>query len=345
MTAVSGTGAWPGTDPLEAQVVVLGDLTDVPSEVSGLPFVVHLPQRGPAATLTGRALASLVDLPAELGPHGWKLADRGGGDLAHARALLREDLDALAVAAHGYVGPLVVPVLGPLSLAADLYLARGDRAVGDAGAVRELAQSLAAGVAEHLQAVRRAVPGAVPRVLVHEPLLAQVVAGVLPSFSGYARLRAVRGPVAAEHLAQVVRAARAAGADHVAVHGGTAWTTIPVVRAAGADGLALHVDALTTQGVERVAAAVEAGTTFWAQLPRATSSQCAGPDVVGQAETLARPWREVGLPVRGLDDVVLLAGDADRDADRAGDGGPDDARASLAGIVRAARVLVERALA
>lgn len=333
MIGVSGTGAWPGDAVLEAQTTVLGDLADVPSEVAGLPFAVHLPARGPWATLTGRTLGLLVDLPAELGPHGWKLADRPGGDLARVHATTREDLDALAVAGHGYDGPLVVPVLGPVTLAATTYLARGDRAVGDPGALRDLADSLATGLGEHLAALARSVPGARPVVLVHEPLLAQAVAGVLPSFSGYARLRPVRGPLAGERVGAVVAGARAAGAGTVVVHGGAAWTTLPVVRASGADAVALEVAALGDQGWERVAEAVEAGTRLWAHLPPQRSSQCAGPDAVGQARTLTDPWRAVGLPAAGLDDVVLLAPEPA--------GGPDEARGALAGVVRAARVVAE----
>lgn len=332
MIGVSGTGGWPGQDVLEAQTVVVGDLVDTPSEVQGLPFEVHLPARGPGATLVGRALGLLVELPAELGPHGWKLADRPGSDLTRTRALAREDLDALAVAGHGYVGPLVVPVLGPVTLAASVYLARGDRALADPGALRDLADSLAAGLVEHLAAIARAVPGAEPVVLLHEPMLAQAVAGVLPSFSGYARLRAVPGPSAAERIGSVVSAARRARARAV-VHGGAAWTTVPAIRATGADGIALEVEPLGERGWERVAEAVEAGLQLWAHVPPQRSSQCAGPDAVGQARSVTGPWRSVGLPAAGLDDVVLLVGDQP--------GGADDARGALAGAVRAARVVAE----
>ncbi|ROS27720.1 hypothetical protein [Cellulomonas sp. PhB150] len=336
MTGVSGAGRWPGSDALEAASVVVGDLTDLPDEVVGLPFTPTLPARGPWGDRVGQAAAVLVELPTELGPHGWKLADRPGGDLGRAQAYAREDLDALAVAAHGYVGPLLVPVLGPLTLAASLYLARGDRVLADAGAVHELAESLAAGIGEHLAAVRRAVPGADVQVLVHEPLLAQVLAGVLPTFSGYSALRRVPGPVAGERLSAVVAGARSGGASTVAVHGGTAWSSLPALRSSGADAVALAVAGLGEPGWERVAETVEGGLRLWAEVPPQASSQCAGPDVVGQADTVTRPWRSVGLPAAGLRDVVILAGDPPAAAS------PDDARAALAGAVRCARLVTER---
>ncbi|TGY84511.1 hypothetical protein, partial [Cellulomonas shaoxiangyii] len=226
MTAVTGSGTWPGTDALEAATTVVGDLTSTPSEVDGLPFAPLLPARGPWGDRAGAALALLEDLPAELGPHGWKLTDRPGGDLTRARAGAREDLDALAVAAHGYAGPLVLPVLGPHTLAAEVYLARGDRVLSDPGALRDVVASLAAGLAARLADVRRTVPGATVRVLLHEPMLAAVLAGVVPSFSGRDRLRRVPGPTAAEGLGAVADAARAAGAEALVVHGGTAWAAL-----------------------------------------------------------------------------------------------------------------------
>ncbi len=203
--------------------------------------------------------------------------------------------------------------------------------------MRELAASLGAGLADHLAALHRAVPGAAPTVLLHEPLLAQVMAGVLPSFSGYSALRSVPGPIAAAHLESVADAARSAGASGVVVHGGTAWSSLGAIRASHVDGFALAVTSLDDRSWERVAEVVEGGLAFWPELPPQASSQCAGPDVAGQADLLLRPWRSVGLPAVGLRDVVLLAGDA------TGVGSPDDARAVLAGLVRAARLVAERA--
>ncbi len=336
MTAVSGPGGWPGLDVLAAQRTVLDDLAEVPAGLVGRPWAVRLPSRGPQSSPAGHAVSLLAQLPVELGPHGWKLADRPGVDLARGLAERREELDALAVAGLGWTGPLVVPVLGPLSLAASTYLARGDRVVADAGALEELAVSLAEGLAERLAAVARAVPGVTLEVLLHEPLLAQVVAGVLPTFSGYSVLRAVPGPLAAERLGAVVAAVRAAGATTV-VHPGTSWTAVRTVLAAGAEGLALAVDGLDVRGWEQVAEAVETGQTLWPELPRQQSSSCAGPDVAGQAQALLRPWRSVGLPDARLRDVTLLT------AAPTAQTSVDEARAELAGLARAALIVAERA--
>lgn len=348
MTAVTGTGPWPGPDVLAAQRAVLDEVTAVPSGITGIPWTVRLPSRGPLGSGAATTAGLLVDLPVELGPHGWQLADRPGHDLFRLRADAREDLDALAVAALGYDGPLVVPVCGPLTLAASLYLARGDRAVGDTGAVAELAESLAAGVVARVAELRRVVPGARPLVLLHEPLLAQVVAGVLPSFSGYARLRPVPAPVAAGHLGVVVGALRAAEVDAV-VHLGAAAGLLRAVRSTGVVGIGLTVAGLDEQAWERVAEVVEDGAALWAQLPPATVSSCAGPDVRAQADAVVEPWRRVGLPVSRLSGVTLLAPGAqgaDGDATGGGAGRPanDDraARSALATAAQTALLLAER---
>lgn len=334
MTAVSGLGPWPGADALEAQTVVVGDLADTPAGVAGLPFRVQQSRTG-AVDATARAAALLVDLPVELGVHGWKLADHPGRDLARLRSVLGEELDALAVAALGYAGPLVAPVQGPLTLAASLYLARGDRALADAGAVRELTESLATGVGEELRRLRVAVPGAEPVVLLHEPMLAAVLVGAVPTFSGYSAIRPVPAAVAAERLRTFADAVRAAGASRVVVHLGDAWAALPAVARSGVDAVGLAVGTLDERAWERVAEAVESGLGVWAALPPVASSQCAGPDVRGQAETLLRPWQRVGLTARGLADVVLVPAGAS--------GTPDAARRTLADVVRAAEVVAERA--
>ena len=80
----------------------------------------------------------------------------------------------------------------------------------DPGAVRDLAASLAEGVAAHLAQVRRRVPGLTAIVLqLDEPGLPGVLAGTVPTASGFGRLPAVEAPIVADHLRTVLRGAAA----------------------------------------------------------------------------------------------------------------------------------------
>lgn len=338
MTAVAARGPRPGLDPLEAHLVVWGDLNELPTGVHAVPPLVQLPGRGPGADAVGRTCSLLQEMAVELGPHGWKLADRPGLDERRSRSFLRDDLEALSIAGVGQAGPVVLAAQGPWSLAAELYLARGDRVLSDRGARAELAASLAAGVAEHVREVGRLVPGARPVVLLEEPLLAQVGAGVLPTFSGYSRIRAVAGPEVVEALQVVVDAVHGAG-GRVVVHGGSARSVVAPVVLAGADGLGLDLmpGRWDEHLWEQVATASERGLELWAALPPAQVSQCAGPDVVALADAVAVPWRRVGLPLVGLGAVTLL------DSGGVAAGTLDAARAVTGNLGRAAAILGERA--
>ena len=72
--SATGVGSLPGTDPVQAQRLVFGELPD-------LPHLAELPARGPGADLTGRTAALLVDLPVELTTTGWRFSARPGRDL------------------------------------------------------------------------------------------------------------------------------------------------------------------------------------------------------------------------------------------------------------------------
>jgi len=345
MTTVSGHGPWPGgaRDELTAQQTVLDDLASLPTGVGALPFLAQLTGRGPGADAVGRTAAMLAEMPVELGPHGWKLADRPGADLRRADALLREDLGALAVAAVGYEGALAVELVDPWTLAAELWSARGDRVLADAGARRDLSLALGEAVRAHVAEVRAQVPGATPVVQLTEPLLGQVHAGVLPSFSGYGRLRAVPGPDVVEGLRPVVDAAHESGA-RVVVHLGATWVGVPPVALAGADAVGLDLadvgpDGWNERAWELLARASERGMGLWAGLPPATVSQCSGPQLAELVRLVAEPWRRVGLPAAGLADVTLLA------APRRVLEAVDTHRAELANLGRVAEALAERAAA
>lgn len=298
--AVTVTATWPASEPLEAALAVLGDLTDVPDGVTGVPGV---PARDERDGLV-RTCTALDQLPVELGPHGWKLADRPGRDAERIAARWRDDLEAFAIAASGYTGPVLLAATGPWTLASELYLARGDRVLTDHGAVREIAQALAAGMCARVADVRRLVPGAEVHVRLDESLIGQVNAGVIPTFSGYSRIRAVPGPDLVARLEPVVRALQAVGV-RVAVHVGDAWLGIAPVALAGADGVGLRLGPWNERAWEHVARAVERGMDLWPVLAPPTSSQCSGPDVRALADQLLVPWRRIGLEARALDRTVL----------------------------------------
>ena len=182
--SATGVGSLPFDDRDEAARIVVGELPD-------FPHLAELPGRGAGADMIGRAAALLVELHVDLQPSGWRVVDRAGADERRSRAMLRADVDALELAAYGYEGPLKVQVAGPLTLAAGLERSRGDRMLADHGARRELAASLAEGVREHVAEIARRVPGAQVVLQIDEPSLPTVLAGGVPTISGWGRLRSV----------------------------------------------------------------------------------------------------------------------------------------------------------
>jgi methionine synthase II (cobalamin-independent) len=174
--AATGIGSWPGSAPREAAEIVVGELHQ-------LPHLVELPARGVGADLIGRAGALLVDIAIDTVTRGYRVAARPGAVTRRAKSLLGEDIDALEEAwdrAGGAAGGRAVKVQapGPITLAAELELANGHRAITDIGAVRDLAASLAEGVAVHRAEVARRLSATVV-VQFDEPVLAAALAGRL----------------------------------------------------------------------------------------------------------------------------------------------------------------------
>jgi len=172
----TGVGSWPGSTPREAAEIVIGEL-------HRLPHLVELPDRGVGADLIGRAGGLLVDISIDTVTRGYRIAARPGAVMRRARSLLDEDVDALEEAwekaGGGEPGRTVkVQAPGPITLAAQLELANGHRAITDAGAVRDLTASLAEGVSRHRAEVSRRLSTTVV-VQFDEPLLTVALAGRL----------------------------------------------------------------------------------------------------------------------------------------------------------------------
>ncbi|MET3960631.1 methionine synthase II (cobalamin-independent) [Marmoricola sp. OAE513] len=249
----SGIGSMPGEDFAESLRVVIDSLPD-------LPHLPELPARGVTAGMTGRTLAVVADLGFDLQPAGWRLTDASGIDHRRARSLLAQDLDSTEEVLQGYEGELKLQLAGPWTLAATVERPRGDLLVADHGARREVAQALAEGVRVHLRDVARRVPGARLVVQVDEPALPAVLAGSLPTASGFSRHRAVHPPEASAALAEIFTSVRESGAASVA-HCCAGDIPIGLLRGAGAEGVSLDLAVLTAANYDELGAAVEDGAT------------------------------------------------------------------------------------
>ena len=288
--AVTGIGSLPGTDPLEAARLVIGELPE-------LPHLPELPDRGAGADMIGRTAGLLVDLPVEIVPSGWRFAAHPGRDLRRANDYLAWDLDALESAADGHAGPVKVQAVGPLTLAASLELASGHRAVSDPGAVRDLTQSLAAGLAQHLADVHRRIPDADVVLQLDEPSLPAVLAGHVPTPSGYGTVRSVEASIAEQALREVLAVA---GAGARVVHCCADEVPFDVLRNTGADAISLDAIRFGSGAYDALGEAVEAGTSLWLGVLPSTDAPVSFDEARDRLRAL---WSELGFP------LARLAGD------------------------------------
>jgi methionine synthase II (cobalamin-independent) len=298
MTVATGVGSLPGDDEHaydEALQVVVGEL----APPHGLPHLPEVPGRGPGATMTGRALALVDGLGADLQPAGWRLTDAEGVDQRRARSLLVRDLDRLEEHTQGLTGAFKVQVAGPWTLAATVEKPRGDRVLSDVGARRDLAQALAEGVRTHVADLRRRLPG-VDRLVVQvdEPALAAVLGGRVPTASGFHRHRSVDLPDASAALAWVLGAVAESGAEPW-VHSCAPGTPLDLVRGAGARGLVVDLDQMSAADHDVLAGALEAGETV--ALGVVASTEPPSPPSDGQVTERVLRW----LDMLGLDPTTV----------------------------------------
>lgn len=282
----TGIGSLPGTDPVAAIRRVFDALPDG-------PHLPELPARGPGADLIGRGAGLLLDLPVDLQPSGWRFVPRPGMDLGRTRELWARDLDALAQEAGDYRGWFKIQLAGPWTLAAGVELHRGDKAVADPGATRDIVQSLAAGLAEHLATLRRAVPYADLVVQLDEPSLTAVLHGGVPTSSGFGQLAAVEAPIVEAGLRIVLEAAD--GAQTI-VHCCASDAPIELLRRSGATALSLNLDLTFDQ--EELGAAIEAGTGLLLGVLPGTDT--ALPVPLHTADRLRSWWRRLGFDPENL---------------------------------------------
>lgn len=304
-------GSFPGDDQRaydDALATVLGELGA--DDGRGVVFVPEVPGRGAIAGMVGRTLGLLgVVLDADLQPGGWRLTGTSGApalDQRRAASLLAQDLDALEEHAQGYRGALKTQVVGPLTLAAVVERPRGDKLLADHGARRELAEAGAEAVRAHVADLRRRVPEAAGIVVqIDEPALPAVLAGSVPTASGFGRHRVVHPPEASESLARFTAAVEASDAEPW-VHCCAPGAPVGLLRGAGARGVLLDLGLVDAAAMDEAAEALEAGTTVGLGVV-ATADPAA--DLPGDAAVVERVLRwldAVGLDPEQVTDSLVL---------------------------------------
>jgi methionine synthase II (cobalamin-independent) len=249
----SGVGSWPGIAPRQAAEVVVGELADA------LAHIVELPARGVGADMLGRAGALLIDVAIDTVPRGYRIAPRPGAVTRRAVSLLDEDMDALEEAwetagLRGAGRVVKVQAPGPITLAAGLELTNGHRAITDSGAVRDLAASLAEGVAAHRAALARRLDTQVV-VQFDEPFLPEALGGQLTGVTALSPVAALDEAVAAGLLDTCVATA---GAE-VLVHSCAPALPWNLLARSAISAVSVDAGTLRAADLDGVAAFVESG--------------------------------------------------------------------------------------
>jgi methionine synthase II (cobalamin-independent) len=249
----SGIGSWPGTAARPAAEVVVGELG------AAMAHVVELPARGVGSDIVGRSGALLIDMAVDTVPRGYRLASRPGAVTRRAVSLLDEDIDALEEAwevagLRGSGRPVKVQAPGPITLAAELELANGHRAITDLGAVHDIAASLAEGVGAHRAELSRRLDTAVV-VQFDEPSLAAAVAGRLAGVTTLSPVAPIDETLATTMLDTC---AAAAGAE-VSVHSCAAALPWKVLQDSNIAAVCVDVATLVAADLDAVAAFVDSG--------------------------------------------------------------------------------------
>ena len=252
--AATGIGSWPGTSPRQAAEIVVGELHT-------LPHLVELPARGVGADMIGRAGALLVDIGIDTVPRGYRIASGRSSVVRRAVSLLNEDLDALEEAwenagLRGNIRTVKVQSPGPITLAAQLELSGGHRAITDAGAVRDLAASLGEGMARHRAEVARRLDTSVV-VQFDEPLLPAALQGRLTGVTSFTPVHPVDEPVAIGLIDDCIATIGAA----VMLHCCAADLPWNLLQRSSIHALSVDVSTLTAADLDGIGEFVESGRT------------------------------------------------------------------------------------
>ena len=385
LVRASGRGDFPGDDLSEAMSRVEGELG-----APHLPFLPHLPALGWRSTPLARTLAVCEGLAFDGASFGWRMVHSGGRgarESALAQDRLLSDINLLAdrVGAQkkrfgsGQTPVYKIQLVGPLTLAASIYLPGGERVISDAGASRDLLESFLEGLERWVESLREALqaPQALIAVQLDESEFQRLLEGSIPTVSGFRSLSALQPHYYQQVYRRVAERFAELNLQLILDVDGTALKPVQElklltqprpaldavallkamqVEGAVACALLLHPDRARLKGPgmlqvpplsdprswEPVAQLLETNAQLW--LPVVTSAR-----VPDQARRLYSLWREVGLEPMQLSAVGLMADERPQtglvpSASTSGTVSVLDATASLARVTECARALVECAV-
>ena len=224
-----------------------------------MPYLPELPARGLGADMIGRAGALLVDISIDTVTRGYRIARRPSSVSRRATSMLEEDLDAFEEAWEKAAGagsgrPVKLQAPGPITLAAQLELANGHRAITDPGAVRDLTASLAEGMAVHRAALARRL-GTEVVVQFDEPLLPAALAGRLTGVTALNPVHPVDEVLAIGLLDECVRAV----GGEVLLHSCAAEIPWTLLQRSAIGAVSVDVATLDAEGLDGLGAFVDSG--------------------------------------------------------------------------------------
>ncbi|WP_455114703.1 methionine synthase [Rothia mucilaginosa] len=385
LVRASGRGDFPGDDLAEAMSRVEGELG-----APHLPFLPHLPALGWRSTPLARTLAVCEGLAFDGASFGWRMVHSGGRgarESALAQDRLLSDINLLAdrVGAQkkrfgsGQAPVYKIQLVGPLTLAASIYLPGGERVISDAGASRDLLESFLEGLERWAASLREALqaPQALIAVQLDESEFQRLLEGSIPTVSGFRSLSALQPHYYQQVYRRVAERFAELNLQLILDVDGTALKPVQElklltqprpaldalallkamqVEGAATCALLLHPDRARLKGPgmlqvpplsdprswEPVAQLLEAQAQLW--LPVVTSARV--PDQVRRLYSL---WREVGLEPTQLNAVGLMADERPQTGSVSSASTPGavsvlDATASLARVTECARALAECAV-
>lgn len=387
LVRASGRGDFPGDDLADAMSRVEGELG-----APHLPFLPHLPALGWRSTPLARTLAVCEGLAFDGASFGWRMVhsgSRGARESALAQDRLLSDINLLADRVGAQKkrfgsGQDTAPVykiqlVGPLTLAASIYLPGGERVISDAGASRDLLESFLEGLERWAESLREALqaPQALIAVQLDESEFQRLMEGTIPTVSGFRSLAALQPHYYQQVYRRVAERFAELNLQLILDIDGTALKpvqelklltpprpaldAVELLKAMQVEGAApcallLHPDRARLKGPgmlqvpplsdprswEPVAQLLDANAQLW--LPVVTSARV--PDQVRRLYSL---WREVGLEPMQLSAVGLMADErphtgAVPSASTPGAVSVLDATASLARVTECARALAECAV-